>query len=139
MPEEQLLWKGSPSQKPNIGFFLLTFILIIPPIIRWLKTRSTVYEVTTQRIIFHSGIFTKRREELEMYRVKDYTLVAPFLYRMFGLENLILRTSDRSSPDIVLHAVPKEEGLFDKIRAHVEAARDRKRVREVDYDAEPGA
>ena len=102
MPEEHLLWKGSPSQKPNIGFFILTFILIIPPIVRWLRTRATIYEITSQRIIFYSGVFTKRREEIELYRVKDYTLLAPFLYRIFGLENLILRTSDRSSPDETL-------------------------------------
>ncbi|MBL0175233.1 MAG: PH domain-containing protein [Ignavibacteria bacterium] len=137
MPEETLIWKGTPSQKTNIGFYILTFIFIIPPIVRWLKTRTTVYEITTQRIIFHNGIFTKRREELELYRVKDFSLVAPFLLRIFGLENIILRTSDRTSPDIILRAVPRAENIFDQIRTHVEAARDRKRVREVDYDQDP--
>ena len=102
MAEETPIWTGSPSQKTNIGFFLLTFILIIPPIVRYLKTKFTRYEITTQRIIFHSGVFSRRREELELYRVKDYRVIAPLLYRMFGLENVILETSDRTTPEITL-------------------------------------
>ncbi len=136
MAEETPIWTGSPSQKTNIGFFLLTFILIIPPIVRYLKTKYTRYEVTTQRIIFHTGVFSRQREELELYRVKDYRVVAPFLYRIFGLENVILETSDRTTPEVTLRAVPAGENLFEKIRTHTEAARDRKRVREVDYEHE---
>ena len=134
MSEETLIWKGSPSQKTNIGFFALTFIFIVPPIVRWLKTKYTRYEITTQRIIFHTGVFSRKRDEMELYRVKDYRVLAPFLYRLFGLESIILETSDRSTPEITLRAVPKSANLFEQIRANTEAARDKKRVREVDYD-----
>ena len=134
MSDEKTIWQGHPSQKSNIAFYLLTFWLIIPPIVRWLKTKYTGYEVTTQRIIFRTGVFSKKTDELELYRVKDFTLVLPFWLRLVGLGNVILKTSDRSTPEIMLRAVPKAEWLREQIRTYVEQARDRKRVREVDYD-----
>jgi len=66
--------------------------------------------------------------------VKDYTLEAPFFYRLFGLGNVKILTSDRSNPEIVLKAVPGARKLMDDIRTHVELRRDQKRVREVDFD-----
>jgi len=33
-----------------------------------------------------NGVLTRRTDELELYRVKDITLVEPFFLRLFGLE-----------------------------------------------------
>jgi hypothetical protein len=53
---------------------------------------------------------------------------------MLGRASIVLNTSDRSTPTVVIQAVPEAEKLRDLIRTHVEACRQRKGVHEVDYD-----
>lgn len=131
-----VLW---PKLKP-LGMAALApalVMLLVPPayaLIKVILIKSLRYEVTSERIKITSGILSKKSSALELYRVKDYTLDAPFFFRLFGLGNVNILTSDRSNPEIVLRAVPRARKLMDDIRTHVELRRDQKRVREVDFD-----
>lgn len=138
--EEQSIWKGTPSQVTNLSTFIvcgLTCFLIVPVFIacwRWLVTRCTVYEITTERILFTRGVLSKHTDTLELYRVKDIRVEQPFFLRLFGLCNVVLHTSDHTTPIFVLPAVETKAGLQDVLRKHVELRRDVKRVREVDFE-----
>src|SRR5512133_2726947 len=98
--EEKTIWKGSSSQVINLGTYVicgLLFWLIVPIFIfiwKWVENRYRVYEVTTERIRITRGIFTRRIDELELYRVMDSSVVEPFWYRQFGAGNIILTTND---------------------------------------------
>ena len=76
------------------------------------------------------GILSKVTDTLEFYRIKDIERQQPFLYRLCGIENVQLNTSDTSSPLVVIEAVPRVAGLADLIRNHVETIRQQKGVRE---------
>jgi uncharacterized membrane protein YdbT with pleckstrin-like domain len=157
--QESLVWKGSPSQWTNFGTYLFsllvaTFIvagyflttagpllllaLVLPVgviLIRWLETRSYRYEVTTERVRVTTGIFSRRTSELELYRVRDYTVVEPFWLRLIGRGNLIIETADRTNPHLVIHAVPGVTPLKDQIRTHTERMRRLRGVR--DFEINP--
>jgi hypothetical protein len=66
--------------------------------------------------------------------VKDLETRQPFLYRLAGIENVQLNTSDASSPFILIEAIPSAVGLADKIRDQVETIRTQKSVREIDVE-----
>jgi uncharacterized membrane protein YdbT with pleckstrin-like domain len=161
---EEVLWKGSPSQVLNLGKYLIAlglaigiaigglfFIpawaaLVIP--LGWalwifVETKSIRHELTTERIRLSSGVFNQTKDDVELYRVKDTSMERPFWYRVFGLSTLIIETSDRSQPRIEIKAVHHGEELRETLRKQVEFWRDKKRVREVDFDegglAEGGA
>ena len=135
MDEEKTIWQGSSSQALKLGIYILCglFCWLIVPIFvglwHWLKLRSRVYEVTTQRIRIRQGIFNKRTEELELYRVRDTTLVEPFWVRLFKLGNIEVTTTDLSTPLIVLEGIPQASWLREELRKSVEICRDKKRVR----------
>ncbi|HRI89463.1 MAG TPA: PH domain-containing protein [Candidatus Hydrogenedentes bacterium] len=137
---ETSVWKGSPSQVVNLGVFVLcglTFFLVVPIFIAlwyWLKTRSDVYEITTERILHSVGVFSRKTDTLELYRVKDIRVDQPFFLRLFKLCNIEMHTSDHTNPIFVLPAMSFAEGLQDHLRVNVEKRRDEKRVREVDFD-----
>jgi membrane protein YdbS with pleckstrin-like domain len=139
MPEETI-WRGSASQLKNLGCFVLCFLfcwLIVPIFIglrRFLETKNEVFELTTERLKLSHGIFSKVTETLELYRVKDIEVLQPFLYRMVGLENIKVNTSDLSSPVILLDGIPQNVGFPDKLRNQVEIIRTQKKVREIDID-----
>src|SRR2546430_8835531 len=102
MPE-QTVWRGTSSQWKNLGVFILCGLfcwLIVPIFIalsRYLQTKNKVYELTTERLKITEGTFSKVTDTLELYRVKDLETRQPFLYRMFGVENVQMNTSDTSS------------------------------------------
>ena len=110
--QETIIWEGSPSQVTNLGVYVLCallFFLVVPilyAIWRWIVTRCLRYSVTDQRVRVTEGVFNKRTDSLELYRVKDVVLLEPFGLRLFGLGNIELRTSDLNTPLLVLRAVP---------------------------------
>ena len=139
MPE-QTVWRGTSSQWKNLGVFILCGLfcwLIVPIFIalsRYLQTKNKIYELTTERLKITEGIFSKVTDTLELYRVKDLETRQPFLYRLIGIENVQLNTSDTSSPFVFIQAVPRSVGLGDKIRNQVEIIRQQKGVREIDVE-----
>jgi uncharacterized membrane protein YdbT with pleckstrin-like domain len=158
--EEKILWKGSPSQWTNFGayflclllaagvvaayFYLpdrnpLVFVGLALPLLygfsRWWRTHSQIYEITTERIRTSTGLLSRRTSELELYRVRDYTVVEPFWLRMVGRGNLIIETADRSTAHVILHAVPGVNALKDQVRAHTERMRQIRGVR--DFEINP--
>ena len=110
--QKNTIWTGSPSQVSNMGTFILMgllFWLVIPVFViawKWLVTRNIRYELTSQRLRMRSGVFNKKLEEIELYRVRDYRLDQPFFLRLFSLGNIILESSDTTAPVFPIAATP---------------------------------
>ncbi len=132
--DEKLLYIGRPSQILNIISFIIWSWTLFVPIIIYLRTRFTVYEVTDQRIKLKTGILNQEIEECELYRVRDYKIVKPFFQRIFGLGKIELVTSDRSNSSINLNGIKNPENLYDLIRDNVEKIRRKTGTREVDVE-----
>jgi uncharacterized membrane protein YdbT with pleckstrin-like domain len=140
MAEEETVWVGTPSQVVNLGAFILLglfFWLVIPLFVilwKWLVVKNIKYELTTERLRTRYGVLNKHLDELELYRVRDYKLVQPLFLRIFSLGNVVLQTSDKSHPHVVIQAIPNGEELREQLRTYVEACRTRKGVRELDVE-----
>lgn len=160
---ESLLWRGSPSQWTNFGAYLLCLLvaagivvaawytpaanqrwvllaLIVPglwALVRWVGTRRHVYEVTTERVKITTGVFSRRTSELELYRVRDYSVVEPFWLRLVGVGHVVLVTADRTTPEVELCAVSRAATLKDQIRLHTERMRQARGVRDLELDPQP--
>ena len=140
MDEERVLWAGHPSHKKDLTFHVVCWLLsplIVPmvmSVIRYLETRTHRFEVTSERIRVTSGILSRHMEELELYRVKDTSLLEPFLLRvLFKLGHVVIRTSDSTHRILVIPAIANPNGLREQIRGCVEKLREQKGVREFDY------
>lgn len=137
---EEIVWRGPSSQWKNFGMYVLCGLfcwLIVPIFIalaRYLQTKCKVYELTTERLKITEGVFSKVTETLELYRVKDIETRQPFLYRLVGVENIRINTSDLTTPFVFVEAIPKSVGFADKLRNNVEIIRQQKRVREIDIE-----
>ncbi|MEP2775061.1 MAG: PH domain-containing protein [Luteolibacter sp.] len=152
---ETTFWKGSPSQWLNIGpyavailfaagiiaggiFFPPAFIALILPAIyalwRYLTVRCQTFELTTERLRITKGVINQSIDEVELYRVKDMVVERKWWMRLTGLGNVQLQTSDRSLPHVDIPAIRDCIGLREELRKKVEAMRDKKRVREMDFD-----
>jgi len=157
--EEKTLWEGHSSQVINLPTFIVcglaagillgaaivlrsrigpaasfacagaALIPLVVAIGKWVQNQCRRYQVTAERIHFRQGILSRKTDDLELYRVKDYLLVEPLLLRVFGLGNIVLTTTDEANPTLVIKAIPQIQVLRDQIRQQVELCRTRKGVR----------
>jgi len=137
-PEEKV-WEGHPSHWTNLGVYILCGLfswLVVPLFIgiyKWVALRNQRYVLTTQRLNVEEGVFNLKQDVMELYRVKDISIVQPVMLRMFNLGNVVLETSDKTTPRLELKAIRARE-VADLIRNQVEYMRATRNVREVDVD-----
>ncbi|MBB80932.1 MAG: hypothetical protein CMN02_08065 [Roseibacillus sp.] len=156
---EKAAWRGGPSQLVNLPAFvasamvaMIFFVVgpnfqgaqnyimlgaLIPALWagwKWLTVRCHRFEISTERLKIFEGVLNRTVNEVELYRVKDTQIQQPILYRLFGLGHVILETSDRSHPRATLNAIKNPREVGEILRREVESLRDKKRVREVDFD-----
>ncbi len=131
MADERIEWTGTPSQMQNLGWYIACLLLIPIPwaIWRWAVTRNTVYTLTDQRLSIRRGVFNRVTEDLELYRVRDTRLEQTFFERLFGLGEVVLFTTDTSTPELHLPWLKDAALLRETVRKFSEARRDAKRVR----------
>ena len=159
MDEEKSVWQGNPSQLLNLHVFLICLLLgavlifgavhfreslqspwpyvigglaAIPlgyAFARYLQTKFWRYELTSERLRIRRGVLSRRTDEIELYRVKDYVLDEPFALRMFGLGDIVLTTTDDANRTVLLKAIHRPGRLRDEIRKNVETRRQVKGVR----------
>ena len=99
---------------------------------RILKVWCTHYEITTGELKHTYGILHRRHDFIELYRIKDFQVDRPLIYRIFGLGNLRVYTSDKTSPVFRLIAIKKPQEVYNILRERVEQNRRDKHVFEVD-------
>lgn len=151
---EEVIWEGSQSQVLNFGIFISMAIVLIVVVtlsllffapaavlgliplayvlIKWLVVKNHKYKITTERIFYTTGIFSKKTEAMELYRVRDVEMYEPFWQRMFKLGNIAITSSDKTTSNFLLKAVPKPAELMNNIRKSVEKRRDVKRIRGIE-------
>ena len=162
MSEEETVFTQSPSQILNIRSFVSTIfacaaiivlysvlkekfslqwyvilLCIIPLFLsfwKYLQVKCMKFELTTERLKVISGVLNRNTEEIELYRIKDTSFEEPFYFRIFGLGNIKIYTSDRSLPELNITALPKGKEFREKLRDLVEDIRAKKNVRELDFE-----
>jgi uncharacterized membrane protein YdbT with pleckstrin-like domain len=163
MDEEKVVFHGPSSLVLYLGtFFLGTMVvlgslaaLVFLPQFRWwslipagialiymlgvcLVNRCRIYEVTTERIRVRVGILTRRTDDLELYRVQDITFLEPLRQRIFGVGTIVIATNDATTPVLRIEAIPQAPDVREALRKHVEACRERKRVRIAELESGAG-
>ena len=105
-----------------IAFLLYSLLFIV----------TVKYQFSNQRIFVYSGILSRTRQEMELYRIKDYKIFSPFYLRIFFLSNVIVFTSDHSTPIFTIYAISNGENITNRLRLFVEINRKEKNVRHFD-------
>ncbi len=150
MQPEVTVHQTTPSQIVNLKHFVLAFLLaaaivavaiisgnllvlaglVVPAIYawwKWMEVNATKLTLTDQRLIVSTGIINKKTNETELYRVRDTTIEEPFWYRMFGVGNVIIYTTDEAEGQLHFNAYNKPHWIKDQVRNNAEICRQKKR------------
>ncbi|MGD0077469.1 MAG: PH domain-containing protein [Sedimentisphaerales bacterium] len=80
------------------------------------QVRMTHYEISADRIEFGTGIFDRKVDNLDMFRVVDIKLRRSLLDCLVGVGTVMLTTTDKSHPEFVFEKVRDARGLYDVIK-----------------------
>ncbi|OYW15776.1 MAG: hypothetical protein B7Z50_00375 [Sphingomonadales bacterium 12-62-5] len=122
----------------GLGTLLLCLVGVGLVIIalRWLQNIATSYELTDQRLIIRTGIFNKKTDEIELYRVKDVTVAYSLINQWADIGAISITSSDPTTQGgtLVLRDIPRARAIREELRTLVDQARQTRRVRELDVD-----
>ncbi len=107
---------GAATGFAAVPFLILAFIAGLGLLTKILMYLNVYYEFTSQRVRRREGIFTLRRNHIELFRLKDFEVVETLWGRMFGYCHIRLVSSDRLMPDALFVAVPNGVGLAEEMR-----------------------
>jgi uncharacterized membrane protein YdbT with pleckstrin-like domain len=134
--QEETLFEGTPALVPGLGSLVAAVLTLgLALIYFWGRRAGTTYRVTSQRIVIESGLFSKKLEQIDLYRVNDFVVERPFSQRMLGTGNLRMTTFDKSTPAVELVGLKTDVvALYEKTRAAVEVLKQARGVRMVDME-----
>lgn len=79
-------------------FILLSILLTLFALYRYIYIRRAIYLVTPEYIRITTGICFKRTDTVELFRVKDYIITQPLILQILNLMDLQLKTTDPENP-----------------------------------------
>ncbi|MBQ9083247.1 MAG: PH domain-containing protein [Clostridia bacterium] len=99
----------------------------------------TVYKLTEEKLLIETGCFSKKEEEIRLYRIMDMTLHRSFGQRLFGLGTIHCCTADRSTPEFDILKIKKPRQVKEMLSDMVEDQRRLKGItaREFMDDGDP--
>ena len=135
--EEELLFSGRPALIQGLGGLLLAILTLgISVLVMWFRTRGVHYKITSQRVVIEQGVFSKRMEQLDLYRVVDYVVERPFGQRIMGTGNIILEAMDKTTPEIRIVGIKTNVmSLYEKLRYSTEQEKKKRNVRVLDIES----
>jgi uncharacterized membrane protein YdbT with pleckstrin-like domain len=125
--------RGTLAGWATLALCLVGVGLIIV-LIKWVENLGTTYEISEDRLILRKGIFVKSIDEVELYRVKDVRLDFSLIAQWANIGTITVTSSDETTRDapLVIRDVDNANKRREALRRLVEAARQKRRVRELD-------
>ena len=133
---EELLYSGRPSILQGIGGLLLAILTVgLSALVMWVRTRGTLYKITTQRVVIEQGVFSKRMEQIDLYRIVDYVVERPLGQRLMGTGNIVLEAMDKTTPEIRIDGIKTDVvALYERLRYCTEQEKKKRGVRVLDVE-----
>jgi membrane protein YdbS with pleckstrin-like domain len=89
------------------GVILVSIIVNVIHITLYIKTFRIV--LTKDTLEFGFGVVYRKVETVEMHRINDFTKERGFMDRILGISNIVVYSSDVTTPKIVFRGLNKEQ------------------------------
>ena len=94
----------------------LAALVTLGLLVKTVKLKMIYYEVTADRVEWGRGIFDRRVDNLDMFRVIDLRMRRSLLDCIFGIGTVTLITTDKTDPEFVFERIRRPRRLYDIIK-----------------------
>ncbi|MBU1260267.1 MAG: PH domain-containing protein [Planctomycetes bacterium] len=81
-----------------------------------IKLKSIRYRITTDRIEWTRGIFSRNVDNIDMFRIVDMSMHRSFSDRLVGIGSVVLITTDKTDPEFRFEKISGPKQLYDIIK-----------------------
>jgi len=123
---------GGIDAMPFANWFLVAAILLsLRLLYAFVYLRRTEYRINGEQLIMEHGVFTRKSDYLELYRIVDFNENRTLPQQICGLKSVTIYSGDRSNPKLVIIGVKNDLDLVSLIRERVEYNKQRKGIYEI--------
>ena len=121
---------------PKSGYVSYAYIAFYGMLIIALSTHYAVlraysWSITNDKICRKHGVLTRETDYIELYRVVDYRETQSFLQRLFRIKTVVIISTDKSDPNMLIKGVPAKADLVEYTRKLVEQNKKQNHVYEI--------
>ena len=113
LTDNQVLEIGGYRVIAGVGLAAAVVLILV---IKTIKLKMTYYEVTAERIEWERGIFDRKVDNIDMFRVIDLKMRRTVLDVILGIGTVALITTDKTDPEFVFEKVRDCRLLYDVIK-----------------------
>ena len=113
------------------AYLALYALLLITLATRYAVLRAFSWEISDVKICRRHGILTRQTDYIELYRVVDYRESQTFLQRLFGVKTVVIVSTDKSDPSMLICGVPAKADLVAHTRNLVEQNKKENHIYEI--------
>lgn len=92
------------------------------------RRQSLKIRITNETIDLETGIFGKRIDTIQLWRIRDIDFQQTFMERMLGVASIHILSHDQENPNVLLRGIHGGRALFTELRDHISLARQGRNV-----------
>ena len=109
----------------------LTHLILALTLILSLILKRMTYSVGNEQFVFEYGVFHRKVDYLELYRIVDFNEHQTFIQQLCGLKTVSIYSGDRTTPRLDIIGVKNGCEYVSLIRERVEYNKRRKGIYEI--------
>ena len=100
----------------HLGGLCMILVVLLGMLLKLAKLKSISYEITADRIEWARGIFSRKIDNMDMFRVIDLKLHRSLLDCIVGIGTVTLITKDQSDPKFSFRKIRRPRKLYDILK-----------------------
>ena len=130
------LWFWSHAGTDRGGWSTLAVVAGILLLLVWLVLARRIilarfghkYRLTDRRVFVATGVFTRRRDQMELIKAQDVFTNQTISQRLFGVGTVVVVSSEAHFPIMYLTGVDEPKEVMDLVWKHARSERDNRAV-----------
>ena len=117
---------------PALGWLIHFVVGLSLPWVPILHAKTIHYRITSYRIDYERGLFSKDIDTIELWHVEDLHFHQSLWERIMGVGRIRIVSHDATLPELILRGVPNPRPLFETLKQRVIAVKRARGVIKVD-------
>jgi membrane protein YdbS with pleckstrin-like domain len=127
-----LLWAAGRNEMATLYKALAVLIPLAVGLVAFVVTglirKSNRVRMTSRSLENESGVFSKKIDVMELWRIRDVRYKQSFLDRLLGIAHIEVFTKDVTTPHFEVVGLPASREVFERLRDNIQIQRQSNRV-----------
>lgn len=120
--------EGLPLTALAVPFALLLSLLLL---YRFIYLKRIRYRIGAEQLVSEHGIFRRKVDYMELYRIVDFTEHQSLLQQLCGLKTVSIFSMDRNTSRLDLTGIRRKDDIVALVRERVEYNKRKKGIYEI--------